>query len=152
MDDFFRFSKKLGFWVFLVHPTVVSVLLSALVKRCFVSCMQDFFFYYNVHFFDTVVKPVGGGSVINGADPIYFVLIWPSSSSCGGLWPGAKDCLPFKLFLKLIFKVIDLVIQFILFSSNLTSLVRCVQPLPCSDLQLIGSDSVFPYRLVVPTP
>ena len=20
MDDFFRFSKKLGFWVFLVHP------------------------------------------------------------------------------------------------------------------------------------
>ena len=28
---FFRFSKKLGFWVFLVHPTVVSVLLSASV-------------------------------------------------------------------------------------------------------------------------
>ena len=26
---FFRFSKKIGFWVFLVHPTVVSVLLSA---------------------------------------------------------------------------------------------------------------------------
>ena len=31
------------FWVFLVHPTVVLVLLSALVKRCFVSRMRDFF-------------------------------------------------------------------------------------------------------------
>ena len=37
------FQKKMGFWVFLVHPTVVSVLLSALVERCFVSRMQDFF-------------------------------------------------------------------------------------------------------------
>ena len=36
------FQKKLGFWVFLVHPTVVSVLLSASVERCFVSCMRDF--------------------------------------------------------------------------------------------------------------
>ena len=43
LDDFFRFSKKLGFWVFLVHPTVVSVLLSASVERCFVSRMPDFF-------------------------------------------------------------------------------------------------------------
>ena len=43
MDDFFRFSKKLGFVVFLVHPTVVSVLLSASVERCFVSRMRDFF-------------------------------------------------------------------------------------------------------------
>ena len=39
----FRFFKKIGFWVFLVHPTVVSVLLSASIERCFVSCMQDFF-------------------------------------------------------------------------------------------------------------
>ena len=39
---FFRFSKKLGFLVFLVHPTVVSVLLSASVERCFVSRMRDF--------------------------------------------------------------------------------------------------------------
>ena len=45
MDDFFRFSKKLGFWVFLVHPTVVSVLLSALVERCFVSRIRDFSCY-----------------------------------------------------------------------------------------------------------
>ena len=37
LDDFFRF------WVFLVHPTVVSVLLSASVERCFVSRMRDFF-------------------------------------------------------------------------------------------------------------
>ena len=43
MDDFFRFSKNLGFWVFLVHPTVVSVLLSASVERFFVSRMRDFF-------------------------------------------------------------------------------------------------------------
>ena len=37
------FEEKKGFWVFLVHPTVVSVLLSASVERCFVSRMQDFF-------------------------------------------------------------------------------------------------------------
>ena len=43
MDDFFRFSKKFGFWVFLVHPTVVSVLLSAWVERRFVSSMRNFF-------------------------------------------------------------------------------------------------------------
>ena len=42
MDDFFRFSKKSGFWVFLVHPSVVSVLLSASVERCSVSRMRDF--------------------------------------------------------------------------------------------------------------
>ena len=43
LDDFFRLSKKLGFWEFLVHPVVVSVLLSASVKRCFVYRMRDFF-------------------------------------------------------------------------------------------------------------
>ena len=43
LDDFFRLSKKLVFWVFLVHPTVVLVLLSASVERCFVSHMRDFF-------------------------------------------------------------------------------------------------------------
>ena len=32
------------FGVFLVHPTVVSVLLSASVERCFVSRMRDFSF------------------------------------------------------------------------------------------------------------
>ena len=41
---FFLFYKKLGFRVFLVYPTVVSVILSASVVRCFVSRMQDFFF------------------------------------------------------------------------------------------------------------
>ena len=45
MDDFFRFSKKSGFGVFLVHPTVVSVLLSASVEKCFVSRMRDFLSY-----------------------------------------------------------------------------------------------------------
>ena len=39
----FPLKKKLGFWVFLVHPTVVSVLLSASVERFFVSRMRDFF-------------------------------------------------------------------------------------------------------------
>ena len=44
LGDFFRLSKKSGFSVFLVHPTVVSVLLSASVERCIVSRMQDFFY------------------------------------------------------------------------------------------------------------
>ena len=42
LDDFFRFSKKLDFRQFLVHPIVVLVLLSASVERCFVSRMRDF--------------------------------------------------------------------------------------------------------------
>ena len=33
----------MGFWVFLIHPTVVSVILSASIERCFVSRMQDFY-------------------------------------------------------------------------------------------------------------
>ena len=33
-----------GFGVFLVHPPMASVLLSASVERCFVSRMRDFFF------------------------------------------------------------------------------------------------------------
>ena len=41
LDDFFRFRwKNPVFWVFLVHPTLVSVILSASVKRCFVSRMR----------------------------------------------------------------------------------------------------------------
>ena len=43
---FFCFSKIFGFGVFLVHPTVVSVLLSASVERFFVSCMRDFFYIF----------------------------------------------------------------------------------------------------------
>ena len=42
LDDFFRFSKKSGFWVFLVHPPMALVILSASVERCFVSRMRDF--------------------------------------------------------------------------------------------------------------
>ena len=38
------FFLNLGFRLFLVHPTVVSVLLSASVERCFVSRMRDFFY------------------------------------------------------------------------------------------------------------
>ena len=37
------FKKKMDFWVFLVHPPMALVLLSALVERCFVSRMRDFF-------------------------------------------------------------------------------------------------------------
>ena len=40
LDDFFCF-KKMGFGVFLVHPNMVSVLLSAWVERCFVSRRRD---------------------------------------------------------------------------------------------------------------
>ena len=36
-----------GFWVFLDHPPMTSVLLSALVERCFVSRMRDFFLARN---------------------------------------------------------------------------------------------------------
>ena len=37
------FQKNWVCWVLLVNPTVVSVLLSASVERCFVSRMRDFF-------------------------------------------------------------------------------------------------------------
>ena len=50
LDDFFCFSKKSGFGVFLVHPPMASVLLSASVARCFVSLMRDFFFVFFLHF------------------------------------------------------------------------------------------------------
>ena len=42
---FFCFSKNSEFWIFLVYPTVVSVLRSASVERCFVSRMRDFFLH-----------------------------------------------------------------------------------------------------------
>ena len=50
------FSKKLGFWVFLVHPTVVSVLLSASVERCFVSRMWDFYFKFYPRLISSVAR------------------------------------------------------------------------------------------------
>ena len=43
MDDFFRLKKKKGLGVFLVHPPMASVLLSASVERCFFYRMRDFF-------------------------------------------------------------------------------------------------------------
>ena len=36
----------MGFGVFLVHPPIASVLLSASVERCFVSRMRDFFYFF----------------------------------------------------------------------------------------------------------
>ena len=50
-------KKKSGFWVFLV-----SVLLSASVKRCFVSRMRDFLTIHCLKFLfylDDYIKPVG---------------------------------------------------------------------------------------------
>ena len=41
---FFVFQKKLGYLVFLVHPPMALVLLSASIKRCFVSRMRDFWY------------------------------------------------------------------------------------------------------------
>jgi hypothetical protein len=43
LDDFFRYSKKSCFGVFLVHPPMASVLLSASVERFSVSRMRDFY-------------------------------------------------------------------------------------------------------------
>ena len=40
------FQQKSGFGVFLVHPPMASVLLSASVEICFVSRMRDFYFYF----------------------------------------------------------------------------------------------------------
>ena len=54
-DDFFCFSINSGFWVFLVHPTLLSVLLSALVEICFVSRMRDFWLIIG---FGTRAEPV----------------------------------------------------------------------------------------------
>ena len=54
---FFSFSNNLGFWVFLVHPTVVLVLLSALVERCFVSRMRDFLVTQSWACFKYLLKP-----------------------------------------------------------------------------------------------
>ena len=45
----------MGFWVFLVHPNVVSVLVSASVEKCFVSRMR----YFSSHFFPfNLVVPI----------------------------------------------------------------------------------------------
>ena len=44
------------FGVFLVQPPMASVLLSALVERCFVSRMRDFFHHLSGSTFFVVVK------------------------------------------------------------------------------------------------
>ena len=48
---FLRYLKNSGFWLILVHPTVVSVLLSASVERCFVSRTRDFFLHAQTYLF-----------------------------------------------------------------------------------------------------
>ena len=45
---FLRFKFFFGFCVFFVHPTLVSVLLSASVKRFDVSRLRDFFFSFKI--------------------------------------------------------------------------------------------------------
>ena len=59
--DFFSFFKKIGvLWVFLVHPPMASVLLSALVEICFVSRMRDFFWIVDfLGFFLDFEKKIG---------------------------------------------------------------------------------------------
>ena len=44
LDNYFLFKFFFGFCVFLVHPIVVSVLLSASAERFDVSRMRDFLF------------------------------------------------------------------------------------------------------------
>ena len=81
---FFRFSKKLGFWVYLVHPTVVSALLSPSVERCFVSRMRDFFFTrWNICYGPCFSKVLAGLRPRNtnisyffDFKPFCFVLFW----------------------------------------------------------------------------
>ena len=58
MDDFFSFLNRLGFWVFLVHPTVVSVLLSASVERCFVSVCGVIFKWPHINKLITCTKSI----------------------------------------------------------------------------------------------
>ena len=41
--------------------------------RCHVSGVTCNFFFYLFFFFDKAVKLVGGGSVINGAYPVWFI-------------------------------------------------------------------------------
>ena len=65
LDDFFRSSKKSFFWVFLVHPTVVSVLLSASVERCFVSRMRDFL-KLRLNFWNMAEISIDGWILITG--------------------------------------------------------------------------------------
>ena len=72
LDDFFRF------WVILVHPTVVSVLVSASVERCFVSRMRNFFLYI----FGLVF---GNGAIIgthSGIQCLLFAELVPSIVDC----------------------------------------------------------------------
>ena len=60
LDDFFRF------WVFLVHPTVESVLLSALVERFSVSRMRDFswlYWFFLVFLFNKKINLVIGAFI-----------------------------------------------------------------------------------------
>ena len=60
----FFYLFLLVFWVFLVHPNMVSVLLSASVERCFVSRMRDFFQGYlrcDSTDVSVVLKGVSGG-------------------------------------------------------------------------------------------
>ena len=94
MDDFFRFSKKLGFWVFLVHPTAVSVLLYASVERCFVSRMRDFWNRCDVFYFPSA-WPVPSlvmhsfSMCVNGTQK--FIEIFCTISTA--IYPGGVDCL-----------------------------------------------------------
>ena len=53
--------------------------------RCHVSgvtCFFVFFFFFSSSFLDKVVKLVGGGSVINGALPVLFILIGSKTCKC----------------------------------------------------------------------
>ena len=90
LDDFFLFSKKLGFWVFLIQPIVVLVLLSASVERCFVSRMRDFLLLDSLQrVFNLGKMSKGGGlglGVPKGLEHFFQDFYHFSLSKSAGIW------------------------------------------------------------------
>ena len=72
---FFHFSKNAGFWLFLVHPTVVSVLLSA----CFVSRMRDYFLLRPMSILPSLMLHMVSE---NGMEEVASQSHWSSGDSC----------------------------------------------------------------------
>ena len=73
------FQKNLVFWLFLVHPTVVLVLLSTSVERWFVSRMRGFclLFDYLLIIFEEWVFNVGLLRCFKSGNKMQFVFDWP---------------------------------------------------------------------------
>ena len=64
----------MGFGVFLVHPPMALVLLSASVKRCFVSRMRDFFLQSVEAYWWRVCYQRGLPRLVWGGSNVFFLL------------------------------------------------------------------------------